>query len=176
MKLLLDSHFVLWFASDQARLTNAERALFTRLDTTVIVSSIALWELRLKWDSIDKKGKRKLDVDPVSLAGVYEALGTEMAVFDAQQAVAPLHAAIGHRDPFDVMLLVQAQQLDAKLLTRDVKDFEEMVAKSKRMALRHGIAKAGDRLVLMAGVPFGTPGSTNVLHVVRLTGDELKAR
>jgi pyruvate kinase len=26
----------------------------------------------------------------------------------------------------------------------------------------------------MAGVPFGTPGSTNVLHVVRLTGDELK--
>jgi pyruvate kinase len=26
----------------------------------------------------------------------------------------------------------------------------------------------------MAGVPFGTPGSTNVLHIVRLTGDELK--
>jgi pyruvate kinase len=42
------------------------------------------------------------------------------------------------------------------------------------MALRHGVGKAGDRLVLMAGVPFGTPGSTNVLHVVRLTGDELK--
>jgi pyruvate kinase len=58
--------------------------------------------------------------------------------------------------------------------TKDVKDFEEMVAKSKRMALRHGIAKAGDRIVVMAGVPFGTPGSTNVLHVVRLTGHELK--
>jgi pyruvate kinase len=29
---------------------------------------------------------------------------------------------------------------------------------------------------MMAGVPFGTPGSTNVLHVVRLTGDELKPR
>jgi pyruvate kinase len=51
-----------------------------------------------------------------------------------------------------------------------------MVAKAKRMALRHGIAKAGDQLILMAGVPFGTPGSTNVLHVVRLTGDELKGR
>jgi pyruvate kinase len=58
--------------------------------------------------------------------------------------------------------------------TRDVGSFEEMVAKAKRMALRHGIASAGDRLVVMAGVPFGTPGSTNVLHVVRLTGDELK--
>jgi len=58
--------------------------------------------------------------------------------------------------------------------TRDVGSFEEMIAKSKRMALRTGVAAAGDRLILMAGVPFGTPGSTNVLHVTRLTGDELK--
>ena len=58
--------------------------------------------------------------------------------------------------------------------TRDVKNFEEMVAKSKRMALRHGLAAAGERVIVMAGVPFGTPGSTNVLHVVRLTGEELK--
>jgi pyruvate kinase len=58
--------------------------------------------------------------------------------------------------------------------TKDVSSFEEMVGKAKRMALRQGIAKAGDRIVVMAGVPFGTPGSTNVLHVVRLTGNELK--
>jgi pyruvate kinase len=48
-----------------------------------------------------------------------------------------------------------------------------MVEKGKRMALRHKIAKGGDRIVLMAGIPFGTAGSTNVLHVVRLIGDEL---
>jgi pyruvate kinase len=58
--------------------------------------------------------------------------------------------------------------------TRDVASFEEMVAKSKRMALRHGLAKAGDSVIITAGVPFKTPGSTNVLHVVRITGDELK--
>jgi pyruvate kinase len=58
--------------------------------------------------------------------------------------------------------------------TRDVASFEEMVAKSKRMALRARVANAGDSAVLIAGVPFGTPGSTNVLHVVRLTGDELR--
>ena len=57
--------------------------------------------------------------------------------------------------------------------TRDVASFEEMVAKAKRMALRHRIAVGGDRVVLMAGVPFGTTGSTNVIHVVRLVGDEL---
>jgi pyruvate kinase len=58
--------------------------------------------------------------------------------------------------------------------TRDVGSFEEMVAKGKRMALRHHIANAGDRVIMCAGVPFGTPGSTNVLHVVRILGDELK--
>ncbi|HEX8217429.1 MAG TPA: pyruvate kinase [Allosphingosinicella sp.] len=57
--------------------------------------------------------------------------------------------------------------------TRDVANFEEMIAKAKRMALRHRIARAGDRIVIVAGVPFGTPGSTNVIHIVRLVGDEL---
>ncbi len=59
------------------------------------------------------------------------------------------------------------------LHTRDVDDFEEMVEKAKRMALRHGIAHANDRVIIMAGIPFGTVGSTNVLHVARLTGKEL---
>ena len=58
--------------------------------------------------------------------------------------------------------------------TRDVESFEDMVGKAKRMALRTGIAKAGDRVIVMAGVPFRTPGSTNVLHVVHITGDELR--
>ena len=57
--------------------------------------------------------------------------------------------------------------------SRDVSSFEEMVEKAKRMALRHQIAKGGDRVIVMAGIPFGTAGSTNVLHVVRLIGDEL---
>jgi pyruvate kinase len=41
------------------------------------------------------------------------------------------------------------------------------------MALRHRVARGGDRIVITAGVPFGTPGSTNVIHIVRLVGDEL---
>jgi len=60
------------------------------------------------------------------------------------------------------------------VLTKDVSSFEEMIAKSKRMALRHDMGKGGSRLIVMAGVPFGVPGSTNLLHIVRLTGDELR--
>lgn len=58
--------------------------------------------------------------------------------------------------------------------TRDVESFEEMVGKAKRMALRSRLAAAGDRVVITAGVPFGTPGSTNVLKITWLQGDELK--
>lgn len=57
--------------------------------------------------------------------------------------------------------------------TKDIGSFEEMIAKGKRMALRHGFGKAGSKLIALAGVPFGTPGATNLLHVVTLTGDEL---
>ena len=60
--------------------------------------------------------------------------------------------------------------------TRDVSSFEEMVEKAKRMALRHRVAAGGDRVVIMAGIPFGTTGSTNVLHVARLVGDELERK
>ncbi|MBC2670784.1 pyruvate kinase [Novosphingobium piscinae] len=58
--------------------------------------------------------------------------------------------------------------------TRDIGSFEEMIAKGKRMALRHGFGAAGSKLITLAGVPFGTPGSTNLLHIVTLAGNELE--
>lgn len=58
--------------------------------------------------------------------------------------------------------------------TKDIGSFEEMIAKGKRMALRHGFGKGGSKLIALAGVPFGTPGATNLLHVVTLSGEELK--
>jgi pyruvate kinase len=58
--------------------------------------------------------------------------------------------------------------------TKDIGSFEEMIAKGKRMALRHGLGEAGAKLIALAGVPFGTPGSTNLLHIVTLAGDELE--
>ncbi len=90
---------------------------------------------------------------------------------------------ISRERPSVPMLVMTASQQVARRLgllwgshavhTRDVENFEEMVGKAKRMALRHHIAGKGDRLVIMAGVPFGVSGSTNVVHVVKVQGDEL---
>ncbi|HEX7782900.1 MAG TPA: pyruvate kinase [Sphingobium sp.] len=60
--------------------------------------------------------------------------------------------------------------------TKDIGSFEEMIAKARRMAVRHDMGKAGDKVIVLAGVPFGTPGSTNVIHVATIRGDELKGR
>ncbi len=49
--------------------------------------------------------------------------------------------------------------------TADVSSFSEMVDKACRIAREDGLARSGQRLVITAGVPFGTPGNTNVLRV-----------
>ncbi len=49
--------------------------------------------------------------------------------------------------------------------TEDTTDFTDMVERAGRIALRDGFANGGDRLVITAGVPFGTPGATNVLRI-----------
>lgn len=81
-----------------------------------------------------------------------------------------------------MLVLTPSQKIARKLAllwgahavtTKDIGSFEEMIGKGKRMALRHGFGTAGSKLIALAGVPFGTPGSTNLLHVVTLQGDEL---
>ncbi|MCC7274773.1 MAG: pyruvate kinase [Alphaproteobacteria bacterium] len=49
--------------------------------------------------------------------------------------------------------------------TRDVRSFADMVERACKVASQEGMARAGDRLVITAGVPFGTPGATNILRI-----------
>jgi pyruvate kinase len=49
--------------------------------------------------------------------------------------------------------------------TPDVENFESMVETAVKIALEEGIATSGQRIVVTAGVPFGTPGATNILRI-----------
>jgi len=51
----------------------------------------------------------------------------------------------------------------------DAKDFGEMVKGARKVAKGARIAERGDSLVITAGVPFGTPGATNILRIAHLT-------
>ena len=51
------------------------------------------------------------------------------------------------------------------VVTEDFQDFDDMVDKSCALALREEFATDGQRIVITAGVPFGTPGATNILRI-----------
>ena len=52
--------------------------------------------------------------------------------------------------------------------TNDARDFSDMVNFASNQVLSDGFAKRGDRIVITAGVPFGTPGATNILRIARV--------
>ncbi len=52
--------------------------------------------------------------------------------------------------------------------TDDASSFSGMVERASILATREGFARSGESIVIMAGVPFGTPGATNTLHVAQL--------
>ncbi len=56
--------------------------------------------------------------------------------------------------------------------TDDVRSTQEMADKACRIALQEGFANPGDKLVITAGVPFGTPGTTNLLRIAWVEGED----
>ena len=53
-------------------------------------------------------------------------------------------------------------------IIEDITKFDDMISFAAKIAVREGLAAAGQRLVVTAGVPFGTPGATNVLRIAQV--------
>jgi pyruvate kinase len=51
------------------------------------------------------------------------------------------------------------------VIGEDAHDFDDMIERACRIAFREGFAKAGQRIIIVAGVPLGTPGATNMLRI-----------
>ena len=111
MRYLLDTHALLWARAAPALLSEEARTVFESNDTTLYVSMATLWECAIK-RSI---GKLELPDNFFEIvADDYEILGIEISHLVAY-AELPMH----HRDPFDRLLVVQAQLGELTLLTRD---------------------------------------------------------
>ena len=55
------------------------------------------------------------------------------------------------------------------VLTKDASDIDDMAARACKFAVREGFAKVGERITVVAGVPFGTPGATNMVRIAYVT-------
>ena len=57
------------------------------------------------------------------------------------------------------------------VITEDAHDQDDMVDRASRIAFREGFAKAGQRVIIVAGLPLGTPGATNMLRIAYVAAD-----
>jgi pyruvate kinase len=57
------------------------------------------------------------------------------------------------------------------VISEDARDVDDMVDKASRIAFAEGFAKPGERIIITAGVPFGTPGATNLLRIAFVGSD-----
>ena len=112
MKLLLDTHVVLWWLEDPLLLSMAARQAIADPTNEVLVSAATCWEIALK------RGLGKLTA-PADLRGALLSCGfTELDVTTAH-ALATESLMMHHRDPFDRMLIAQALVEGATLVSRD---------------------------------------------------------
>lgn len=114
--VLIDTHVLLWAASSPELLSDRARALIEDPDVVVLVSSASAWELGIKY----RTGKL-----PIAKLIVEDFHGVLVRLKFQTLAITPLHGLAAaalqhpHRDPFDRMLVAQAIQECAVLISSD---------------------------------------------------------
>jgi PIN domain nuclease of toxin-antitoxin system len=124
-RLLLDTHVFLWWLADSDRLSGSARDRIADPQAEVFVSAASIWEIAIKRALGKLKAPRRI-VPLVEEEGFH---GAAMELIHAERAgVLPPH----HRDPFDRMLIAQAQIEDLTIVSADGR-FEQYELKLVRV-------------------------------------------
>lgn len=117
MRLLLDTHLLLWMLDDSPKLGRRARAIMQARGAECFVSAVSFWEIAIK------AGLRREDfrVDADSLIEACLAAGLKLLAFTPSHAVGVAKLPRHHSDPFDRALVAQALVEPLTLLTRDAK-------------------------------------------------------
>ena len=112
MKILLDTHVLLWWLSGDRALPRAAHAAIADPETTVVVSAASAWEIAIK------RVAGRLEA-PDDLVDALRANDFEMLAISVAHALAAGRLPPHHGDPFDRMLVAQAQIEGLTLVTVD---------------------------------------------------------
>lgn len=113
MKLLFDSHALLWWLAADPKLGERARQAVADPSSVVYVSAATVWELSIK------AALGKLDLDGADLLKEIEENGLVELPMTARHSVAAANLPRHHDDPFDRMLIAQAQLEGLTIVTRD---------------------------------------------------------
>jgi len=115
MKLLLDTHLLLWAAGEPSRLSKEARNLINDPDNELLFSAASLWEVSIKRGL----GRKDFKADPRLLRrGLLDNGYGELPIHSDHVVVLDTLPAI-HKDPFDRILVAQAVVEGVALLTTD---------------------------------------------------------
>ena len=115
MRLLVDTHLLLWAAGQPHRLSSDARARLEDPENQLLFSAASLWEIAIK----SALGRADFRADPRLVRRGLLDNGWEELPVSGAHAVAVISLPPLHRDPFDRMLLAQAQCEGVLLLTAD---------------------------------------------------------
>ena len=119
MRILLDTSYLYDLMKAPGKFSDAERRFFAEQEARIYVSAVSIWEMRLKYRARHPSGGRKSSFDPNDVIAVLEGQDVIFLPMTMSHAARTLEAPIDHDDPFDELLLVQAQEEGLKLLTAD---------------------------------------------------------
>ena len=112
MRLLLDTHVLLWVMADDSSLSPEVRATIGKAEV-VYASAVSIWEVSIK------ASLGKLKIDQVRFMERLQEAGFEPLNITWEHAAAVRHLPDIHRDPFDRMLIAQAVSEPLRLMTAD---------------------------------------------------------
>lgn len=112
MRVLLDTHALLWSLEAPGRIGADARRVFEDRTTAVVVSVVSVWEIAIK------KRRGQLSA-PDDLPDIVSGLGHELLEVRMEHAWRVATLPLHHRDPFDRLLVAQAQVEDLPLITHD---------------------------------------------------------
>ncbi|ASC07519.1 MULTISPECIES: type II toxin-antitoxin system VapC family toxin [Acetobacteraceae] len=115
MRLLLDTHLLLWAAGEPDKLSARARTLMEDPGNDLVFSAASLWEITIKTGL----GRADFQVDPHLLRRGLIENGYEELPITSQHALAVGQLPDVHRDPFDRILVAQATVEGLLLLTHD---------------------------------------------------------
>lgn len=114
MRILLDTHILVWLMEGNPQLKPRSRALIESAEE-IFASSASVWEIAIK------APLGKIKTDPEMLASLLEQAGIVELPVTNKHALAVCKLPLLHRDPFDRLLVAQAIAEPMRLLTADAK-------------------------------------------------------
>ena len=118
MNLLLDTHVALWALADSPRLSDRARALIESPAATVWVSAATVWEIAIK-HGLNRSGPNAMPIGAADARHLFEASGYGLIPITPEQVLMVQQLPKLHADPFDRILIAQAQLLDLAIITAD---------------------------------------------------------